>query len=337
MRGMFILARSASLLAMIVAATLGRASAEKPLQASVLPGSPPGGDLSLQRGTTSVLPHLQAADQLPAYCGAIGAQPRDAGTPPPPGTLERGTIVTVTTDSDAVNGDTSSVRALLANPGPDGVSLREAITAINHDSGKYTIRFAPSLKGAVIKIGPRNLPRLTAAFTIINGDINGDGQPDVTLENNGVTDNGPNPPGLIISAGDITVHAIGILNYPNGILIAAVGTNQTYANITISHNRVEGSASTPGWGITLHPSLDSGAVNTQNRWVNLTIVGNSVALPLVLLCYKLREQQKGQQGSRPSRARAIRMRSVAMDCGLCRSARARRAAGLELGRNFRGA
>jgi hypothetical protein len=59
--------------------------------------------------------------------------------------------------------------------------------------------------------------------------------------------------------------------------------------------------------------------------------------PLVLLCYKRLEQQKGQQGSRPSRARAIRMRSVAMDCGLCRSARARRAAGLELGRNFRGA
>jgi hypothetical protein len=58
---------------------------------------------------------------------------------------------------------------------------------------------------------------------------------------------------------------------------------------------------------------------------------------LVLLCYKRLEQQKGQQGSRPSRARAILMRSVAMDCGLCRSARARRAAGLELGRNFRGA
>jgi hypothetical protein len=29
----------------------------------------------------------------------------------------------------------------------------------------------------------------------------------------------------------------------------------------------------------------------------------------------------------PSKARAIRMRSVAMDCGLCRSARARRAGG----------
>ena len=58
---------------------------------------------------------------------------------------------------------------------------------------------------------------------------------------------------------------------------------------------------------------------------------------LVLLCYKRSEQQKGQQGSCWSRARAIRMRSVAMDCGLCRSARTRRAAGLEVGRNLRGA
>jgi len=58
---------------------------------------------------------------------------------------------------------------------------------------------------------------------------------------------------------------------------------------------------------------------------------------LILLCYKLRAQQKGQQGSCLSRALAIRMRSVAMDWGLCRSARARRAAGLEVGRNLRGA
>jgi hypothetical protein len=37
------------------------------------------------------------------------------------------------------------------------------------------------------------------------------------------------------------------------------------------------------------------------------------------------------------RTLAILMRRVAMDCGLCRSARTRRAAGLEVGRNLRGA
>src|SRR5439155_27196742 len=33
----------------------------------------------------------------------------------------------VTSDADVVNGDTSGPAALLANPGPDGISLREAL------------------------------------------------------------------------------------------------------------------------------------------------------------------------------------------------------------------
>src|SRR3979411_1481974 len=66
--------------------------------------------------------------------------------------------IVVTTVSDATNGDTSSVPALLANPGPDGVSLREAISATNNDPGTYTIRFAPSLKGATITLNSQLPP-----------------------------------------------------------------------------------------------------------------------------------------------------------------------------------
>ena len=58
---------------------------------------------------------------------------------------------------------------------------------------------------------------------------------------------------------------------------------------------------------------------------------------LVLLCHKRREQQNGQQASWLSRDLARRIRSVAMEFGLCRSARMRCAARVELGRNFRGA
>ena len=58
---------------------------------------------------------------------------------------------------------------------------------------------------------------------------------------------------------------------------------------------------------------------------------------LILLCHKRGEQQNGQQVSCLSRDLARRIRSVAMECGLCRSARTRCAAGPELGRNFRGA
>ncbi len=58
---------------------------------------------------------------------------------------------------------------------------------------------------------------------------------------------------------------------------------------------------------------------------------------LLLLCYKRNAQQRGQQGSCGTSRRAIRSLRVLMELGLCRSARARRAAGLEAGRNLRGA
>jgi hypothetical protein len=58
---------------------------------------------------------------------------------------------------------------------------------------------------------------------------------------------------------------------------------------------------------------------------------------LVLLCYKRRTQQTGQQGSCWSRNLASLIRSVAIEYGLCRSARTRRAARPEVGWNFLGA
>ena len=50
--------------------------------------------------------------------------------------------VTVTTLDDVVNGDTSSLTALMANYGADGISLREAIIAANNSSGADVIQLA---------------------------------------------------------------------------------------------------------------------------------------------------------------------------------------------------
>ncbi len=48
--------------------------------------------------------------------------------------------VTVTTTVDVVDGNTSSLAALQANPGGAGISLREAVLAINNDTtGPHTI------------------------------------------------------------------------------------------------------------------------------------------------------------------------------------------------------
>lgn len=88
--------------------------------------------------------------------------------------------IVVTTSADATNGDVRTVAGLIANPGPDGLSLREAIQATNNDPGSYTIGFAPPLAGKAITLS-FDLPPLTGGGVTVEGDIDGNGKPDVTL------------------------------------------------------------------------------------------------------------------------------------------------------------
>jgi hypothetical protein len=53
--------------------------------------------------------------------------------------LSFGGSLTVSTTADVVNGTTTSIANLVANPGPDGISLREAITAANNTAETNTI------------------------------------------------------------------------------------------------------------------------------------------------------------------------------------------------------
>lgn len=78
-----------------------------------------------------------ALETLPAYCGGVGAEAYQHSTEIsiPYVVLEIGTVITVTTTSDAIDGDVSSVKALLAIPGTEGISLREVLTATNNEPG----------------------------------------------------------------------------------------------------------------------------------------------------------------------------------------------------------
>ena len=65
--------------------------------------------------------------------------------------------VTVTNTTDLINADTSSIAALIADDGGDGISLREAIAATNNSAGEDTITF----DGVVFAGGANSLIRLT--------------------------------------------------------------------------------------------------------------------------------------------------------------------------------
>ena len=61
------------------------------------------------------------------------------------------------TDVVSATANTSSISALIANDGGDGISLREAIAATNNTSGEDTITFASSLMGETITLGGSQL------------------------------------------------------------------------------------------------------------------------------------------------------------------------------------
>ena len=93
-------------------------------------------------------------------------------------------LVTVTNPTDIVDGETSSIASLTVDPGPDGtISFREAFEAANNTLGPKAIRFAPELSGATITfVADGNPLNVTSGDLTIDGDIDGDGLPDITLD-----------------------------------------------------------------------------------------------------------------------------------------------------------
>ncbi len=229
------------------------------------------------------------ADQLPAYCGAVGAK---SYTPPavtvPSVTLNRGTVITVTNATVAINGDTSSVAALVANPGPDGISLQEAIIATNNNPGIWNIQFAPALKGSSIFVdsaasGPKGLSYLTGGNVTINGDIDGDGKPDITLTSLSGTNTG-----FFVLSGGNTLYGLALQNCgicvtiqrPSAKFNLPAATGTTFSNITISNLvmtniQTEAIQFCPLCGESDAAPGDS-ALATQNTWDHLLITGNTI-------------------------------------------------------------
>ena len=70
----------------------------------------------------------------------------ERGVAAPPAGGSRYTVV-VSTTADRVNGDVSSLSALQARPGRDGISLREALSAADNTGGSATVYIMFSARG----------------------------------------------------------------------------------------------------------------------------------------------------------------------------------------------
>lgn len=88
--------------------------------------------------------------------------------------------VTVGNVSDVVNGTTTSIAALIATPGADGISLREAILAANADNSDPSdvINFAPSVTGEIQLTNVGHVGELAISSSLA---INGPGAGALTI------------------------------------------------------------------------------------------------------------------------------------------------------------
>lgn len=204
----------------------------------------------------------------------------------------------VTNTSDAVNGNASSPDALINAPGPDGISLREAMLAANAAVEPLSISFDPSLKGATIFVTD-GLPPLTRGGLKISGDIDNDGNPDITLDGGqgtahdcfwiaasdvriaGFTIRDIEWTGITVAAfaeeGVSRVERVTLLGNTitvgwSAISIAASGSNRVVNDIDVLQNRLVNNGSN---GIAIDGAITSSSSN--NRIANVTIRNNTIA------------------------------------------------------------
>jgi hypothetical protein len=138
--------------------------------------------------------------------GCADAHPTESEATNPTDTL---VDFLVTSASDVVNGDVSSVQALRARPGADGISLREALMAVNRESGPPTITFGGEALQRRIELTSQ-LPTITRDGVSIEGSYRGDRDPAVTLV-------GP-PEGYVflVYASGFTLRRIRIIRHRQG-------------------------------------------------------------------------------------------------------------------------
>ena len=181
----------------------------------------------------------------------------------------------VMNNTEVVNGTTMSPSALIADPGPDGISLPEALWAALSVSGPHTILFEPSLKGATIAISG-SLPSLSYGLITIDGDVDGDGKADITIDGA----NSQDSVGFRVLASDVTIKRLAIVNFSSAGI--QVFTDSEQARWLIERISIQGNTISAGrtgievynWGLGC---TISDVEIKENNFVNNGIWGLAIS------------------------------------------------------------
>jgi hypothetical protein len=183
--------------------------------------------------------------------------------------------IVVSNRNDIVNGTTSSPRSLARSPGPDGISLREALLAANNAPGPHEITFAPRLAGRAIALAAP-LPPITRSRITLTGLTTAAGRPDVTIDGRGAGSTGPT---LHVRASSFTLQHVRFMYTPphfSTIQIGGTLPGGPPAPPLVAHVRIRGNAflhdgsATDGFAINVVTSL--GVAGTTIR--DVVVDGN---------------------------------------------------------------
>ena len=149
--------------------------------------------------------------------------------------------VVVDSTSSAIDGNTAGIASLAISPGYDGViSLMEAIAAANNTPGPKRIVFSPALRGKTIPFGSNDIADLLrfgleSSDLTLDGDVDGDGVADVTLDASGRTF-----ATLRVRASNITIQHLVFREFGGQAINFACGdvacVPRTIANVHITGN-----------------------------------------------------------------------------------------------------
>jgi hypothetical protein len=180
--------------------------------------------------------------------------------------------VRITNLTCTTNGDTSSISALKSNPGTDGISLPEAIQAINNTASGAGVFVPWSNPGTILC--PNPLPTMTRGNVTIDGDVDGNGTPDVTLDGSGASGSTSNPPtnGLVESSSEVTIHGLAVRNFSGDAVRVVASRGTTILNVAILGLDV--TPQSEGNGIVVQAQTDAGQ---ETRLSGVLMSGNQIS------------------------------------------------------------
>jgi hypothetical protein len=161
------------------------------------------------------------------------------------------------------------------------VSFVEAVEAANNTLGPKSIAFAPSLAGKSIPFGSDDPQQflfvaIRSGDLTIDGDIDGDRAPDVTLD----ATNRPYGAGIDIRSSNVTINGLHVVEAGNAILFACTDeacASRTIANVRITNNVIEtqhgGGIEIGVWGLL---SFSNGPFLSGITFTDFTIEGNTI-------------------------------------------------------------